>query len=499
MARASQTTTNNELEGRQKAAGREIAIRTAWATGNLRYKLDSLQRRCYDKIEECTGASFYFNKGRRVGGSYLLAVRAVEQCIRKPNAQVRYAAPTAKALRKILVPNLRKVLVDCPPGMRPKWSTLEQEYKFPNGSTLAIAGCDAQRYEDLRGTEADEIYMDEVGFIEDLDYILNDVLLPQVQDTGGRVILVSTPPRSTSHQAVGLAMDHMKTGQYFTCTAWENPRKTKEQHEAFFKRLARGMPLDSFYRTSMFRREYLAEFIVDENLAVIPEWTRERAELSTYELPTPTAFDAYAGIDIGFRDGCAYVLGYWDFPGARLVVTDELLQFGQSGKTIGEARKVGLLDSFQEGAVKIEKERLGLKTPLRVCDNDLVVIDLLNARKFYCRPAVKQDKELRVNALRELVRDGKLVLHPRCIRLSAQLMGTIWNQNRTSFERNDDGHGDLLDALIYLNYTVARNKDPLAGRVGHYDSEIFHAWDVENKKASQFEQRLIDHIKTGLA
>lgn len=486
----------DQLQERSKIAAREIAIRKAWATGNLRYKLDSLQRKCYDKIEECSGASFYFNKARRVGGSYLLTVRAVEQCIRKPNAQVRYAAPTTKALRKIVSPNLRKVLADCPAGMRPKWSTLEQEYRFPNGSILALAGCDAQRYEDLRGTEADEIYMDEVGFIDQLDYILKDVLLPQVQDTGGRVILISTPPRSPSHPAVKLAMEHMESGSYFSCVVWDNPRKTKEQFEAYFRRLAGGVPLEQFYRSSMFRREYLAEFIVDENLAVVPEWTRERAELSTYEVPQPTAFDAYAGIDIGFRDGCAYVLGYWDYSNARLVVTDEHLQFGQ-GKA--EARHVGLLDSFMAKAQEIEKNRLALKSPLRVCDNDLIVIDELNRRKFYCRATDKHDKELAVNALRELIRDGKFVLHPRCVRLSAQLMGTIWNDKRTSFERNDDGHGDLLDALIYLNRSVSRNKDPLAGSIGRYDSEVFHAWNVEHKKSSQFEQRLIDHIKTGLA
>lgn len=485
-----------EIKHREARAARAAAIDYAWRTGNLRYKLDSLQRKVYDGIEKCEGASFYFNKARRVGGSYLCTVRAVEQCIKKPNAQVRYAAPTAKALRKIVSPNLRKVLSDCPAGMRPKWSTLEQEYRFPNGSILALAGCDAQRYEDLRGTEADEIYMDEVGFIESLDYILNDVLLPQVQDTGGRVILVSTPPRSPTHPAVKLATEHMSAGQYFTCTVWDNPRKTRAQHEAFFKRLARGIPLDSFFRSSMFRREYLAEFIVDENLAVVPEWTRERQEMCAYEVKPPATYDSYAGIDVGFRDGCAYVLGYWDYPNARLVVTHELLQFGQ-GKA--EARTTGLLDSFQKRALEIETYANLPKPPLRVCDNELLVIDELNRRKFYCRPSDKHDKELAVNALRELIRDGKFVLHPRCIKLSAQLMGTIWNKNRTSFERNDDGHGDLLDALIYLNRAISRNKDPLAGSVGRYDYEMFHAWEAERKKSSQFEQRLIDHMKIGIA
>ncbi len=460
-----------------KAAARENAIQMAWATGRLRYKLDSLQRQVYDKIEECSG-SFYFNKPRRIGGSYLLTVRAVEQCLRKPNAQVRYAAPTAKALRKIVQPNLRKVLTDCPVGLRPKWSTLEQEYRFPNGSTLAIAGCDAQRYEDLRGTESDEIYMDEVGFIDDLDYILNDVLMPQVQQTGGKVILVSTPARSPSHPSVKLALRHMQAGRYFTCTVWDNPRFSKEQHEAFFRTLASGEPLESFYQTSMFRREYMAEFVVDEERAVIPEWTKRKQLELVQEVPLADRFDAYVGIDLGWRDGSAFVLGYWDFKNARLVITDEYITFRTP------------IDKFQEACLKIEQNRLGLKKPLRVIDNESLVIAELNRRGYYVRAAVKHDKELAINMLRELVRDNKFILHPRCKNLNAQLTGTVWNQNRTSFERDANGHGDLLDALIYLNRIVPRNKDPSAGMVDPFDFDKFQYLEAERKANSSLEKQL---------
>lgn len=460
-----------------KAAARENAIQVAWATGRLRYKLDTLQRQVYDGIEKCDG-SFYFNKPRRIGGSYLLCVRAVEQCVRKPNAQVRYAAPTAKALRKIVQPNLRKVLADCPVGLRPKWSTLEQEYRFPNGSTLAIAGCDAQRYEDLRGTESDEIYMDEVGFIDDLDYILNDVLMPQVQHTGGKVILVSTPARSPSHPSVKLALRHMQAGRYFSCTVWDGPRQTREQKEAFFKTIASGEPLESFYQTSMFRREYMAEFVVDEERAVIPEWTKKRQLELVREVPMPDRYDAYVGIDLGWRDGSAFVLGYWDFKSACLVITDEHLAFRTP------------IDQFQEKCLSIEQNRLGTKTPIRVIDHESLVIAELNRRKYYVREAVKRDKELSINLLRELIRDGKFVLHPRCKQLNAQLTGTVWNQQRTSFERDANGHGDLLDALIYLNRIIPRNKDPYAGIEQGEDFNRFSYFEQERKARSSLEKQL---------
>lgn len=473
---------DKENSASAKKAAHELAIRQAWAQGRLRYKLDSLQRKVCDAIEAEQGGSFYFNKARRVGGSYLLTVRAVEQCLRKPNAQIRYAAPTAKALRKIVQPNLRKVLSDCPSNLRPKWSTLEQEYRFPNGSTLALSGCDAQRYEDLRGTEADEVYMDEVGFIDDLDYILDDILLPQVQDTGGRVILVSTPPRSPAHPACKLAEKHMAAGRYYECTVWDSPRHTKIQQEAFFRRMARDLTLEEFYKTTTFRREYLAEFVTDETRAVIPEWTRQREEICFRAVEAPIDYDAYVGIDLGWRDGTAAVFGYWDYRNARLVIQDELLRFRTP------------IDEFQRQAIEIESRLWHVKQPLlRVCDNDDTVIREMNRRGWIVRATAKDNKEMAINMLRELVRDCRLFVDPRCRRLASQLKTTIWNDKHNSFERTADGHGDLLDALIYMYRCVFRGKDPKGRIPENSDMNIFLAYEKDEKKGTLLSERLVAH------
>lgn len=463
---------------------KQDAVARAWNAGRLRYKLDSLQRQCYDKIEKTVGGSFYFNKARRIGGSYLLTVRAVEQCLRKPNAQIRYAAPTAKALRKIVQPNLRKVLDDCPSSLRPKWSTLEQEYRFPNGSTLSLSGCDAQRYEDLRGTEADEIYMDEVGFIDDLQYILDDILLPQIQDTGGRVILVSTPPRSPSHPARSLAAKHKEVDRYFECTVWDSPRMSREHKEAYFKTLARDLSLSEYFKTTTFRREYLAEFVTDETLAVIPEWTKERRDICCKELETPSHFDGYVGIDLGWRDGTAAVFGYWDYRWARLVIVDELIKYRTP------------IDEFQRIAMEIETARWGDKKPLlRVCDNDDTVIREMNRRGWIVRATAKDNKEMAVNMLRELVRDCRLFVHPRCKKLISQLESTLWNEKHNSFERDQDGHGDLLDALIYMNRCVMRSKDPAANVVSSEGFDMFRAYNrkEDERNGTQLSERLLRH------
>lgn len=436
----------------------------AWRRGLLRWKLDSNQQKIYDIIKKQTGGSFYLNKARRIGGSYFLAVLAIEVCLQKPDAQVKYAAPTAKAVRKIITPNIKKILRDCPKELRPKFSLIEGEWQFPNGSSLAIAGCDNQQYENLRGTEADFICLDEVGFMDELDYILNDVLMPQVQDTNGLIVLTSTPPRSPAHEAFKIAMAHKESGRYHLSTVWDNPRRTPEQHTKFFTQMAesKGVSIDEFYASTTFRREYLGEFISDEERSVIPEWSQVIERHITDKarnLNRPEYCDKYISMDVGWRDGTGVLFAYWDFRNARLVVEDEILTFKKTS---------------DENADIIYSKKLELwgdeKPYLCISDNDLQTIADINthsSRKgITFIPTRKDDKELQVNNLREWIKSYKIYIHPRCRRLLTQLGSTVWNKQRTSYERNTEGHGDLLDALVYLVRNVRRDRNPYPADYG---------------------------------
>lgn len=461
---------------------KENAKSIAWSRGYLRWKLDDNQKKAYDAIEEVHGGSFYLNKARRIGGSYLLCLRAIEACLKKPNAQVKYAAPTAKAVRKIIQPNIRKILSDCPAELRPEWNSMDMEYRFKNGSTISIAGCENQNYENLRGTEADEIYMDEVGFIDDLIYIINDVLMPQVQDTGGRIILCSTPPRSPGHESVKIAMDHKSAGRYWGCTVWDNPRRTRAQHEAYFKQIAssQGMEVDQYFESVTFKREYLGEFIADEAHSVIPEWSRDLEKHIVRAVPDIKYFDAYTALDVGWKDGMAAVFGYWNYNQEKLIILDEYLVFRKT------------TDIVAEGIKAKEIELWGQKEPyLRISDNNLQFIADLNSKgKMSFIPTAKDHKEVQINKLREWIRLRKIVIHPRCKRLVTQLASTTWNKARTSYERTPDGHGDLLDALVYMVRNVRKTKNPHPR--GEGDPDLSNTMVIEETKSNSIEQRLME-------
>lgn len=430
---------------------RLAAKEQAWRRGLLRWKLDSSQQEVYDAIKKTSGGSFYFNKARRIGGSYLCCVIALEVCLRKPHAKVKYAAPTAKNVRKIIKPNIRKILEDAPSDCKPTWINLEQEWRFPNGSTLEVAGCDNQQYENLRGTEADAIFMDEVGFMDELDYVLNDVLMPQVQDTGGTIVLCSTPPRSPSHPSFGIATSHKTSGRYIQKTVWDNPRRTKEQHETFFRQMAeaKGMELDEFYATTTFRREYLGEFIADSERAVIPEWNNVTESLVCKEFISLPIRDKYTSLDIGFADGMGALFAEYGKESGRLYIIDEFLERKQTTSTVASKLIYHETKWFNATRPKI-----------RLCDNNSPQFVADMAERGLPFVTVKKKpggKEVMISKLRDAIRLGFIVIHTRCKKLRAQLGTLMWNAAHTEFERDEMGHGDLVDALIYLVWTVRPN------------------------------------------
>jgi hypothetical protein len=166
-----------------------------------------------------------------------------------------------------------------------------------------------------------------------------------------------------------------------------------------------------------------------------------------------------------------------------LVIQDELLRFRTP------------IDEFQRIAIDKEEKIWGLKKPLlRVCDNDDVVIREMNRRGWLVRATAKDNKEMAINMLRELVRDCRLFIHPRCVKLLSQMQSTIWNEKHNSFERTKEGHGDLLDALIYMNRCVMRSKDPTAQIVVDDAFDTFRWYAKEERKGSQLSERLLTHF-----
>lgn len=452
---------------------RAEARRQLWRQGDLRYLLDRNQLADYESIWSKPGEDYVLDVSRQTGKSYLCCVMAAEYGLKHPGAQIKYASLTQKSIGEIVEPILDQILQDCPEDLRPKFDRQTNVWRFPNGSRMTAAGTDNKHYTALRGPRAHLIIKDEAGFFSDPEEV-DAVLSPQRMTTGGIIIEASTPPITPDHPFTTRAASAKAAGRYSHRTIWDHARMTQDEIRAFLEKEAklRGLSFEEFKGTSVYKREFLATHVIDESRAVVPEW-HSRSEALVAAVPRPRWFYPCEGFDLGFRDGMGVVFGYWDFKRAAAIIEDEVLVFGTKamdqsalGRVASEIRakekELWGISHIPPPFVECKREPHGAWSVFgRWADNDLLAINELAANYgVHFQPTRKDDKELQVNELRRLVASGKLLIHPRCKRLQAQLATTIWNKQRTSYERTHDGHGDLLDALVYFLRNLPRQLDP---------------------------------------
>lgn len=394
---------------------------------------------------------------------------------------MRFAAPTGKALKKITMPIFKMLLVDCPEKIKPVYKVQEQVWVFPNGSEIHMAGTDNGNAESLRGTASDLNFIDEAGFASDLDYVLKDILMPQTITTGGKTLLGSTPPRTPAHDFTEIARECEVEGFFTKLTIHDNASIDEITKERYCKEA--GGPLSTTWR-----REYLCEDVIDEDLAIIPEWKDDFIR----EIPRDQFYGyyhKYVGMDLGRVDNTELVFGTYLFKPATLYIEDELCMGGASWTTI----------TLKEAIFKKEAELWADQKPFRrISDNNNphLITDLSSLHNCYFMETDKESLEAMVNEVRLMVGEGRLIIHPRCVRTIGCLKYGIWDERRKMFERSKAfGHFDALAALIYLVRNLAKNSNPVPVTHNH---ENHKSWlgNVKNQMNSTTNARAINNALT---
>lgn len=434
-----------------------------WAAGEIDYLLDENQLSIDDAYRGTTG-DFVLNCSRQIGKSFWLTTLVLGECFRTPGAQVKFATGTAKAAHAIIQPLVRQVLAECPPELRPRRAKSEGVWNWPSGSTLTIAGLDADDGDRLRGQRSHLFVMDEARNIENLWYVMNDIARPQTLTTGGRLVFASTPPASVEHPFVHLLREAESRGAYVHRTIHDCPRLD----DATIERMAAAVGgVDSV----TWRREFLAQLITDERRQIVPEWDDAMAAQCVREAEPAMHRDWYLAVDYGFHDATGILLAWWDFRRQKLVVERERLIRRMTTDLLAQAIR---------GVCK------DVKPYLSVLDGPDILLADLGARGLGFIKPDKANRGAAVAALRELVGRGGLEVHPRCNQTVRQLHSGLWDEKREDFQRtqepegNGTSHSDLLAALVYMVRHVRSERNPYPATFG-----VQHIGDTRLRGHSQ--------------
>lgn len=447
----------------------EAALAECWRRGDLSFKRYEHQQAVVDHINKLDAREYYSlwtRRGTKSGNGVLLCAEA---CLKPPEmrkpwevGRALFLAPTAKSASEIAVDIAAKLLKDCPKHLQPEYRKQDKEFFFPStGGVWRLKGVNGETFENLRGGEYDVIILDECAQYDQLEEVLYGVVMPMVLTTKGRILYQTTPPDSPAHFSVKLYGKMQEQGLASKVTLREVTHISFEEKCRML--IAVGERADEVAdilegrkqpRTAFVRREYFCEFVVDPSRAVVPEFLEHKSEIVVDEYKRPPCFDAYGAADMGMRDRTGILSAYLDFTNQRIIVEGELL--------LNRANTAAVAASW--GMMELDLGFNGRKVMRVVDDPSLRVSADLTALGLTAMPVVKPGREAAVAAMRVAITSGRIRILSRCKQLIHQLETAIYKKSESGksfdFERDAEGHFDLVDALIYLVRSVVWTKNP---------------------------------------
>ncbi len=441
-----------------------------------------------------------FRCSRRLGKTRYMIADAFENGVRKKPDRwwMKYAAPTSTDAHNIVEEHAVPLLDSMPKDLQPRWEASRGRFVFADGSVLDIVGCDDTRKANrLRGGTLHRGYIDEGGFIPNIEFLIESVMMPMTLNVGGLILMASTPSETPAHESTRYFREAEAEGRGFHRTIYDAPHLSEGIIASEMKRKCPYLTKQQVYEyvraksgpdDTAWLREYMAIPIVDASRAICSEF--RTAKDIVKDSPTPDCFHSFVIGDVGFVDLTVMLFAYFDFERYKLVVQDEVVL---QAATAGEIDEKCLLKEqalWKERAVMPERHRGATWEPLkRLADADpLILAELTKANSRGWGPCRNDELHASVNAMRMAVKDGFIEINPRCRTLIAHLESGIWNNNRTAFERVEGmGHFDAIAALVYLVRHVDRNVNPypdgyeLKGR--RREDVLLRKTERQNRKA----------------
>lgn len=475
-----------------------------WRDGDLSYKLHDGWKEIRAEMQARPDVTRWtWEISRKWGKTYSLVVLAAELGLTHQKARIVYGAPTLKHLEEFILPVLDEVSADAPEDLKPVYEPSTGHWYFPStGSWVHFFGADDKRKADRgRGPKALAAFFDEAGFTPVLQYVLSSIFRPSMLHGSLFTVVSSTPAPEPDHDFTRICETAEANGTLFRRDIYSNPLLTEAQVAKFIADDARdnGMTPEEYKQSSHFRREYMAERIVDATLMVMgDDWDKAR-ESALVEHARPQFWDAYECIDWGGADPRAALFGFYNFEKATLVVEAEVNlrnnentaqladaikakerelyganQWNGTLRAIRDERMDERISAFlpREEVERIRKEETAPLQPyLRICDHDVqTAIDFYTLHKLAVVPADKIELRVAANDMRVAMRQGRIHINPACRDLDRQLRTAEWTSPRaTDFKRKTNEHADLLWCLIYLWRSVRQNKNPVPANFGITD------------------------------
>ena len=413
--------------------------------GSIQHLLSTPQKKFHQIFNNRSIKTLGFFGTRRMGKSYSTLLFCFDYCVRNPKTIIRVVLPFLKMVKQIYEPIMSELYDTWPTELWPDYLKSESKLVFSNGSMIVFGGAAKDQVDSNRGSRSDLIVIDEAAACdnESMPYLIESILRPQLATSDdGRMIFTATPAKTPDHHFMRKIYPVLLSkGHLVVATIDDNDLLSDEQKKA----------IEESYggRTSpAFRREFLAELIVDDSFMLCPEFD-EAKHLYKEEPLLVDSFGnpirAWSGVstDVGLVDDTAIITGYYNPTIDKVIITSE---FMDNHMTLSE-----IAGKWNDAILRLQANEYLLEPDGCIDIFDIAGHTLRHEHKLSFRRPVKAKVEESINFLRDCFINDKILINQECKGLIMQLKNAIWKDSRKEIERTDElGHSDGIMALIYL-------------------------------------------------
>lgn len=445
-----------------KSVSVERARYEAWERGILSWKLHAGQQVIENSYLGIANKFFLLNCSRRFGKTFWLVIKALENLIssKNPFPRIKLASATFEDLKEFILPTFETILADCHfygEGKRLRYYRSDRKFVYePNGGEIKLLGID-RNPDGGRGPYCDWYGIDEARNIDsdNLKYLYSSVIHPMTLNRpNAKIIMASTPPDSADHSFASFFMEKAKDENgYVELNIYQAAHLSKKDIED----AKRECITDEDWQ-----REYLCQVITSPQRAIIQSNHLKGLEVEEFERPPYFEFlPRYVCMDLGVKnDFTAMGFGYWDPLKKKFFLEDE-------DTVVGTDLTTNIIKSLVTHKEKKLWGDLGVFRRIADNNNPLLLQDLSILHNLYFSATSKDTLQAMVNALREFIMFGHLVVHPRCEKTIGAIKYGIWNKKRNAFDRsNAYGHYDHLAMLMYLVRNIDQTANPVPWNFG---------------------------------
>lgn len=378
------------------------------------------------------------NCGRRFGKTTLAVEEIKGRALYLPS-RISYVAPTYQQARDISWNMLVKELKPITKKANESRLELLVYTKDAKESTIQLRGWES--IETMRGQAFDFIVIDEIAMMRNFFVNWQEIIRPTLTDTKGDVLFISTPKGFNHFYDLYNLEEADEDYRSFHFTSYDNPHIPREEID----KAKLELPEDKF------AQEYMADFRKTQGL-VYPEF--ERTKHITTEQPTQTVC-VMAGIDWGYTNPAAIYRiredadrAYW--------IDCEWYKTQQTTDQIIEYTKTLKPEKVYPDPAEPDRLEMARKAGLNVRE-------------------VSKDIKAGIDTVRELLKQGRIHIHPDCKNLIVELESYRYpdkkpdkNEEEKPIKENDHA----CDTIRYVLHNQTPNEqeviDPYFQTFGSY-------------------------------